>query len=171
MIIRRENDADRHAITAIHRAAFSNAERTGDAEAWIAQALRNDGAAWIPQLCLIAESNNTAVGHVVCTRAHINEHPALALGPVAVSPAHQGKHYGSALIHAVIAAADAMDEPVVALRGSPALYGRFGFVAAQSLGITAPKPDWGEHFQARALSHGDIPRGHFRYASPFAEIS
>ena len=52
-----------------------------------------------------------------------------------------------------------------------AFYRRFGFVAASKLGIAAPDPAWGSHFQARVLS--SVPRsltGTFRYASPFAEL-
>ncbi len=74
-------------------------------------------------------------------------------------------------MHAVLAAADATGEPLVALLGDPAFYQRFGFAAASKLGIAAPDPAWGSHFQARALS--SAPRGltgTFRYASPFDEL-
>ncbi len=71
----------------------------------------------------------------------------------------------------MLGAADATGESLVALLGDPAFYRRFGFAAASELGIVAPDPAWGSHFQARALS--SFPRGltgTFRYASPFAEL-
>jgi putative acetyltransferase len=74
-------------------------------------------------------------------------------------------------MHSVLGAGDASREPLVALLGDPAFYRRFGFVAASKLGIAAPDPAWGSHFQARVLS--SVPRGltgTFRYASPFAEL-
>jgi putative acetyltransferase len=41
-------------------------------------------------------------------------------------------------------------------------------VAASELGIEAPDPSWGAHFQARALTAYDPSlRGPFAYAAPF----
>ena len=61
--------------------------------------------------------------------------------------------------------------PVVVLLGDPGYYGRFGFVAGTSIGITPPEPAWGRHFQARPL-HAWRPdlAGAFRYAAPFDEL-
>lgn len=74
-------------------------------------------------------------------------------------------------MHAVLAAADALDYPVVVLLGHTDFYPRFGFVAASTLGISAPDPTWGEHFQARPLAaHRPDLNGTFRYAAPFADL-
>jgi predicted N-acetyltransferase YhbS len=43
-------------------------------------------------------------------------------------------------MHAVIGAADAAGEPLIALLGDQRLYGRFGFVQASRMGILAPDP-------------------------------
>ena len=74
-------------------------------------------------------------------------------------------------MHATIGAAEAMDQPLIALLGSPAYYGRFGFVASATVGIEPPNPNWGEHFQVRTLS-GFTPdiRGKFVYAAPFDRL-
>lgn len=45
------------------------------------------------------------------------------LGPLGVAPSHQAAGIGSALVHAVLGAADALDEALVALLGAPAYYG------------------------------------------------
>jgi putative acetyltransferase len=73
-------------------------------------------------------------------------------------------------MHAVLGAADALGEPVVVLLGHTDYYPRFGFEPAR-LGIEAPDPAWGTHFQARPLSTYDPSvRGPFAYARPFAEL-
>jgi hypothetical protein len=45
-----------------------------------------------------------------------------------------------------------------------------GFVPASSLGVEAPDPAWGEHFQARPLGTYRGERGTFAYAAPFAAL-
>jgi putative acetyltransferase len=71
-------------------------------------------------------------------------------------------------MHAVLAAADALNEPVVVLLGHTDYYPRFGFHPATSFGITPPVPEWGAHFQARPLSTYDKTiQGPFAYAEPF----
>jgi putative acetyltransferase len=113
-------------------------------------------------------------GHVVCTRGHIGATPALGLGPISVRPDHQGRGTGSALMHTVLGAADALGEPLVALLGDPAFYRRFGFRASAGYGITPPDPAWGEYFQIRTLAAyvPDDPalRGVFVYAEPFSRV-
>ena len=53
--------------------------------------------------------------------------------------------------------------------GEPAYYGRFGFRAAEELGVLAPEPGWGRHSQARWLA-GQRTGGTFRYADPFRRL-
>jgi putative acetyltransferase len=77
---------------------------------------------------------------------------------------------GTALMHAVLGAADALGEPLVALLGNPLYYGRFGFVPAQPAGIVAPVPAWGDNFQVRTLSRYEGQTGRFRYAAPFDRL-
>jgi putative acetyltransferase len=73
------------------------------------------------------------------------------------------------LLEALLAAADFADVPLVVLLGSPQYYGRFGFRPARELGVTSPDPEWGDAFQARALSaHTSPVAGPFRYAPAFA---
>ncbi|CCH34470.1 N-acetyltransferase [Actinosynnema sp. NPDC047251] len=168
MLIRRETPDDVHAITAITDAAFA-ADPGG--EAWLVTELRAD-TGWIPELSLVAESPEGAIiGHVVCTRAALNDGPALGLGPLSVHPDHQRRGVGKALVHAVLGAADALGEPLVALLGDPAYYSRFGFRLAAEHGVEPPNPEWAPHFQVRTL-HAYRPnqRGTFRYAEPFERL-
>jgi putative acetyltransferase len=171
MLIRRAGPSDVGAVRRVHLAAFE-----GPAEAALVNALREGGHA-APALSLVALSaDDEVVGHVVCSRGSIGERPSLGLGPIGVLPDHQGAGIGSALMHAVIGAADALDEPCIALLGNPALYGRFGFVASTRYRIDPPDPAWGEYFQVRTLSTwGESARnesisGTFTYAAPFDDL-
>ncbi|HEV7648944.1 MAG TPA: N-acetyltransferase [Actinophytocola sp.] len=161
MILRRELAGDRDAVHAVHRAAFETV-----LEADLVDALRADPG-WLPPLSLVADDHGV-VGHVVCTRGAVGGAPALGLGPLGVVPARQRTGVGSALMHAVLAAADALNEPIVVLLGHTDYYPRFGFVPASDLGIVPPDPAWAAHFQARPLTaYTPTLRGEFSYAAPF----
>ena len=165
MIIRRERPADHDAVRALHEAAFGR-----DVEARLLDELRED-AGFLPHLSLVAVDGNRIVGHVIATRGWLEPFgtPVLGLGPLGVHPDAQGHGVGTALVHALIAVAEACDERLVALLGAPGYYGRFGFAAATEMGIESPDPAWGEHFQARQLS-GRPLQGTFRYAHPFGRL-
>jgi putative acetyltransferase len=171
MIIRRETPYDRRAVDAVTSAAFGRPRSDQPpSETLLLQALRRD-VGWIETLSLVAVRDDRVVGHVVCTRGWIGELAALGLGPISVLPTHQRQGTGQALMHAIIGAADAAGEPLIALLGDRRFYGRFGFVAASRLAIAAPDPRWGDHFQVRTLT--DRPTsvtGTFRYAAPFTHL-
>ena len=96
----------------------------------------------------------------------------VAVGPVAVRPDHQRSGIGSALVRDVIARARGAGEQMMVLLGSPAFYGRFGFVPAATVRIEPPEPAWGEHFQVLPLSTDlQLPTGRFRYPAPFEGLS
>ena len=179
MLIRREGPDDGRAIHALHSAAFakpvpgSETREPGAVEARLVDELRRDGDL-VPQCCLVAEAagDPTIVGHVAISRATIDGAPGvLALGPLGVAPQHQRRGVGSALMHATIAAADALGAPAIVLLGHPDYYPRFGFEPAVRHGITPPGP-WGpEFFMVRRLSAWDgSHRGAFRYAPAFERL-
>lgn len=170
MIVRRELPGDEAAVHAVHTAAFGPTSAGGEVpEARLADLLRSDGA--LPALSLVAQIHGAVVGHVVCSRGTLGDAPSLGLGPIGVLPAHQRDGVGSALMHAVLGAADALGEPAVFLLGAPAYYRRFGFVLSAPLGLEPPMPNWAEHFQVRTLTGWDrSTRGAFRYAAPFDQI-
>jgi putative acetyltransferase len=171
VLIRRETPADVPAVRAVTAAAFAKPESPVPVEVTLLGELRADDA-WLPALSLVATADrNAVVGHVTCTRGHIGAAPALGLGPLSVHPEHQRRGVGLALVHSVLGAADALGEPLVALLGSPAYYGRFGFRTSTCFGVTAPDPGWGAYFQVRTLSaYEPTARGIFRYAEPFDRV-
>ena len=169
VLIRRETKRHADVIRAITTAAFAS-HRPGQIppEAGLIDELRA-GPAWLSELSLVAVTPaGEVIGHVLGTRGHVGQDPVLALGPLAVRPDQQRHGVGSALMHAVLGAADALGEPLAALLGDPAYYRRFGFELSTVYQITPPRPEWQPHFQVRVLS-GYQPRlrGMFTYPEPF----
>ena len=171
VLIRREAARDTGVIRAITAAAFARPGQPPDEivpEARLVDELRASPA-WLPALSLVAATPaDEVIGHVLCTRGHVGQAPVLALGPLTVRPDSQRRGVGSALMHAVLGAADATGEPLVALLGDPAYYGRFGFRPSTGYQITPPRPHWQPHFQVRVLT-GYQPQlsGMFTYPEPF----
>jgi putative acetyltransferase len=177
VLVRREQPADIETVRAIVRAAFAlplDEREVGDVgppEVILLDALRADRA-WLPALSLVAidPAGTAPIGHVVCTRAHVGDLPVLGLGPLAVRPDQQGRGVGSALMQAVLGAADALSEPLVALLGAPGYYRRFGFRISTDFNIMPPEPGLGGYFQVRPLTTYRPSSGTFRYAAPFDEL-
>ena len=178
MHVRREQPADHDAVRAVHTAAFRpDGTLTGDAvhgravvEARLTDELRAD-VGFLPHLSLVAVVEGSVAGHVIATRGWLEPLvvPVLGLGPLGVAPAAQRRGVGTALVHALLAVAEACEERLVALLGSPEYYRRFDFRPATELGVEAPDPQWGAHFQARRLTGGPV-HGLFRYAEPFDRL-
>jgi len=172
VLIRREATGDAETIYAVTAAAFAR-QGTSEppAEAPLVDALRASEA-WIPTLSLVAvDVDGDLIGHVACSRGTVDAEPVLALGPLSVRPDWQRRGVGSALVHAVLGAADALGEPLVALLGSAEYYPRFGFRPAREYQITPPQPQWEPHFQVRTLTaYRPGLRGPFAYPEPFDHV-
>lgn len=176
MHIRVEGPGDVDEIRNVTAAAFAGHEFAAPlvdglpGEAALVDWLRAD-AGWLPELSFVAEVDRAVVGHVVATRGYVGDYEALGLGPLSVHPDHQGLGIGSALVQAILAAADECGETLVALLGEPDYYQRFGFRTSTNFDVDPPEPQWGEHFQALALSaHHPLMAGRFRYAEPFNRL-
>ena len=177
MLIRRELPTDADAIRAVHLAAFAKPAtddapaRQGVLEADLVDELRADGDL-VLECCLVAEVDGMVAGHVAISRAFLDgERVLVGLGPLGVLPDVQQAGIGSALMHATLAAADALGERAVVLLGHPTYYPRFGFGPAVDHGITPPQ-DWGpQYFMLRRLhAWGEGLAGAFRYAPAFDRL-
>ncbi|GAA1021099.1 N-acetyltransferase [Acrocarpospora pleiomorpha] len=171
VLIRREGPQDVAVIRAVVGAAFAKPGEAEPVEAPLVDELRAD-VGWLPALSMVAVTGaGEVVGHVVCTRGYAGDTAALGLGPLSVLPGYQRQGVGLALMHATLGAADALGEPLVALLGNPAYYGRYGFRAATGFGIESPDPAWGEYFQVRPLAeYRPSIKGVFRYSAPFDNL-
>jgi putative acetyltransferase len=163
-------DAIRHVYAeAFRRPRFRPPEDPGSVppEVPLFEALWGAGDV-IPELSFTALTNGGVVGHVTASRATVATDPVVAVGPIGVLPDRQGAGIGSALMEALLAAADGADVPLVVLLGAPEYYSRFGFRPAEELGVLPPDPEWGDAFQARPLSAHTEVAGPFRYAPAFS---
>ncbi len=115
-ITRAETSADIPTICDITLAAFETSE-----EAHLVDALRTDSS-WIDGLSIVTTNQDgTLVGHVLLTRCHIGDTPALCLAPCAVLPCHQKTGAGSAAIRTALQATKDKGELFVTVLGHPAL--------------------------------------------------
>ncbi|CAM5486906.1 N-acetyltransferase [Streptomyces xanthochromogenes] len=161
---RPEAPADIAAVRAVNLAAFPTAS-----EADLVDALRADEA-WIPGLSIVTVAPDGSVaGHALLTRCRVEGAPALALAPVAVTPAHQRTGAGSAAVRAALRAARELGEDLVLVLGHPDYYPRFGFARASALGIRAPFEVPDEALMALRLrpEGAPAPTGVIQYAAPF----
>jgi len=170
MIVRRYESGDREVVRRIHAEAFGKGDdATVPSEVGLFDALVDAGDA-IDQLSFVAVRADAPVGHVVCSRATVAAHPVVALGPIGVLRNHQRQGVGSAMMHAVLGAAEALDVPLLVLLGSTDYYRRFGFRPATELCVEPPE-EWGDYFQARTLSaYKPSIQGRFRYAPAFEAL-
>ncbi|WBB64055.1 N-acetyltransferase [Streptomyces sp. WMMC500] len=172
-ITRAETRADIPVIREITLAAFGRAN-----EADIVDKLRADTTAWIEGLSLVVADPDAAdaadgtgaalLGHILLTRGHVGDTPALCLGPVSVRPERQRDGVGSVAVRAALAAAAARGERYVVLVGHPEYYPRFGFTRASAYGIrlSVEAPD--EAVMALALDEDHpLPGGLIRWPAAF----
>lgn len=168
MGIRLETHWDHDPVRRLLTAAFGRS-----AEAALVDALRESDA-FIPQLCLVAEQSSNIIGHILFSHITLEADPdvqVLALSPVAVYPAFQGRGVGSALIREGLTRADARGEPLVVVLDHPEYYPRFGFVTASSMGIQPPWDVPDEAFMAKPLStYREDMRGVVRYPPEFDSV-
>jgi putative acetyltransferase len=169
----RGNDpADAAAARAVQLAAFAT-----DAEAKLLDALRASGD-YDPDRSLLAEVAGEVVGHCLLTATTLERPdgarvvgPVVALGPIAVLPAWQRRHVGTALMEAALERCVADGAAAIVLVGSPAYYLRFGFEWAGEIGLLPPARWPNDVWLARLLpawTPADV--GVVRYAQPFMEM-
>jgi putative acetyltransferase len=116
---------------------------------------------------LVADEGGTVVGHLQAAPGRLDgiDSPVAGVAPVCVGASSQGRGVGTALMSALLGAAEDRRWPLLVLLGEPAYYGRFGFIAAGPLGLHyAPVGAGNPHFQARPLAGHDASlRGDFTY--------
>jgi putative acetyltransferase len=103
MLIRRSTAADADAVRQIHAEAFRRADGAVAPEVGLLDELIAAGGVIAP-LSLVAVRDSRPVGHGVAVEGR----PVVAVGPLGVLPGHQRSGVGLALMHAVLAAADAL---------------------------------------------------------------
>jgi putative acetyltransferase len=164
-----EQLSDFAAVDELTAAAFGQ-----PAEARLVQELRRNGGL---TLSAVARLASRPVAHVAYSPLTIGglaaSPPVLALAPVAVTPAHQRRGFGSALIRWSLDRLRERGCPAVIVLGEPAFYSRFEFRPASDFGILCPYDVPREYFMAIEL-HGDAlasMSGLVEYRPEFAAVS
>jgi predicted N-acetyltransferase YhbS len=138
MIIRKENKQDFDQIYNLVKIAFQTAQVTNGKEQDFVNELRS-GTNYIPELALVAEEDGKMVGHIMLTKAYINDgntkSEVLYLAPVSVVLEKRSTGIGSALIKESFRIAKEMGYTSVFLVGNPDYYNRFGFKCITQFGI------------------------------------
>ncbi len=156
--IRPETAADIAAIEKVTTSAFLNAPHTSHTEQFIVNALRKAGKL---TLALVAEFEGAVVGHVAVSPVSISDGTTgwFGLGPISVTPEHQGRGVGSQLMREALRILRERGAGGCVLVGEPAYYGRFGFRADPNLVLPGVPP---EYFQAVSFKSSQ-PRGVVSY--------
>lgn len=160
MIIRREIPSDHDAVRALVASVYSQELIDG---------LRASDS-WRPALSFVAPgSDGDVIGHVGAARGHVGSASALALLPPSIGPDDRGRGVGQALMHTVLGAAEAFEEPLVGVVAFPTdYYLRFGFLPAEEYAIAAPVEEWQPSFLVRPLTaYRNSMRGPFSFPDPF----
>lgn len=138
--LRSEQTEDAAAIREIHRLAFGR-----NAEADIVDLIRAAGAAVFSMVAVdlggarsIGDAAAPLLGHALYTRVTVagddgEEVSLLALAPVAVLPAHQGRGIGTMLIETSLEQLRAGSGLAVVVVGDERYYPRFGFLPGRQL--------------------------------------
>jgi putative acetyltransferase len=164
IIIRQEQSSDQQATEALALLAF-------DPDPRVAELIRRLRAskALIPELNLVAQIDDTIVGHLMFSRTRITSgHELALLSPLGVLPGYQRQQIGSALMHYALTWLEASHYPLVILEGVPLYYPRFGFIPAHPLGIDPPFDLPPAVWQAYCLpAYTSQIKGTVQYPEPF----
>lgn len=150
MNIRQETVNDQQTVYALVSEAFATAEHADGNEQDIVNALRK-GDAFIPELSLVAEMDGQLVGHILFTRAKVNQDEVLVLAPLSVKPEYQRQGVGKALIAEGHRIAKQLGYAYSLVLGSETYYPQMGYLPAQQLGIEVPEGIPQENFMAIQL--------------------
>ena len=167
MRIRQECEADYPEICRLVKDAFAGAEHADGSEQDLVEALRK-GAAYLPELALVAEVNGILAGHIMLTRAAVGGDPVRALAPLSVRPEFQRQGVGAALMEEAHRRAAALGAAYILVLGSEHYYPRAGYRPAEEFGVTVPEGIPSANFMVLKLREDAEPlNGAVNYAPEF----
>ncbi len=170
IIIRQELNEDLARIKEINDLAFEQED-----EGKLVDKLRQKDQ-FIPELSLVAEADETVVGHILFYPVIINsanqKHTTLSLGPMSVLPEHQKKGIGGKLINEGLKRSKDLGFLSVIVIGHPEYYPKFGFTKASRWSIKVPFEVPDEVFMALEIVEGELQdkSGIIEYPAEFMEM-
>lgn len=131
---------------------------------------------YISALSLVAEINDTIVGHILFTPIKIvgqQSHSSLALAPMSVLPKFQRQGWGSKLVNAGLKKVNQLNFTSVIVLGHLEFYHKFGFKPASLWNITAAFSVPDEVFMAIELESNALKNisGIVQYLDAFQKLS
>ena len=175
-IVRDERPEDASGVRRVLERAFGQAD-----EADLVDRLRKAGAVTVSSVALDRSDDGGAgpqkvIGHILFSPVTIaGRHPpmqAIGLAPMAISPEHQRRGIGTALVEAGLALCREQGVALVVVLGHPTYYSRFGFRPAHRAGLSCEYDAPPEAFMALELATGALEScsGTVRYHPVFAEL-
>lgn len=169
MIIRNEAVDDFEEVYKLNYLAFGNRED----ESKLVERIRMSEE-FVPGLSIVAEIDNEIVGHLLLSKAKVENYEkivdVIVLAPIAVKPYHQKQGIGSKLIEEGIRRCRNLGYSIILLIGHPSYYPRFGFQPARKYGLELKQfevPD--EVFMVYELEDGKLQelKGELKYPKSF----
>ncbi|MCI8405236.1 MAG: N-acetyltransferase [Clostridia bacterium] len=136
MNIRQEKMADYDKVYKIIKKSFESAEHSDGNEQDLVVELRKSKS-FIPELSLVAIEDGRIVGHILFTKALVNDVEVLALAPLSVLPEYQNQGIGLSLIEHGHMIAHKMGYEYSVVLGHSNYYPKAGYVPASKYGIKA----------------------------------
>jgi len=173
MNIRQEKQDDYVTTEMLIQEAFLTAEFSDGKEHLLVKKLRYSES-FIPQLSIVAESDNKIIGHILFTRVDIEgnkSRESLALAPLSVLPIAQRQGIGTNLVKYGLEKAKELGFESVIVLGHPEYYKKFGFLNASKWDVKCPFEVPDEAFMAIELKENSLndAAGVVRYANVFTE--
>lgn len=166
--IRKEEERDFKLIFKLVEKAFNS-----QVQARLVSRLREEAS---PYLSLVAEVENTPVGHIFYSPVVIENNSrkisVAQLSPISVVPKYQGKGIGSHLIESSFQHCVEVGWSAVFLVGNPVYYSRFGFEMAKARDFTHDGAH-AEYLQCRELALGSFASlsGNVKFHTAFEELT
>ncbi len=144
----------------ITRESFWNVYKPGCDEHLVLNKLRKSSI-YVPQLDLIACCDGVGAGHIICTKAYIEQdcgklQEVLCAGPLSVLPEYRDRGVGGLLLKTAASKAADIGYKGIILFGDPAYYSRFGYINAGTFGIWFTKGENPDYFMALELSSDSL---------------
>lgn len=167
MLIRQERLSDYKEVYELISEAFATADHADGNEQDLVVALRK-GNSFIPELSLVAEIGHELAGHILFTKAKVNNDSVLVLAPLSVKPHYQKQGVGTALIIEGHKIARELGYEYSVVLGSENYYPRVGYIPAEQIGIEIPEGIPAKNFMAIKLQeNAKIIRGSVTFAAEF----
>lgn len=160
-------------INSLIKEAFENSEYGYNGEAEIVTQLRFTNC-YVPELEIIAVENNKIIGHGLLSEVEvINKNKTLCIGlalaPLSVAPAYQGRKIGETLLLTLETKAKELNYKFITILGSASYYSRYGYTPASQYDIEAPFDVPDESFMIKILSENALDgiSGVIQYSEAF----